>query len=115
MGLSQNGLSVNLTSMLDDQAQHIGYIIKQVMERGARYSQPTAEAEAAWVAEIRRLAISNVAFFEECTPGYYNAEGKIAQRGGGLNNESYSPGVNAFNRLLAKWRESGDLEGLELA
>ena len=47
MGLSQNGLSVNLTSVLDDQAQHIGYIIKQVMERGARYSQPTAEAEAA--------------------------------------------------------------------
>ena len=114
MGLSQNGLSVNLTSMLDDQAQHIGYIIKQVMDRGARYSQPTAEAEAAWVAEIRRLAINNVAYFEECTPGYYNNEGKIAERGGGLNNESYSPGVNAFNALLARWREDGQLEGLEL-
>jgi len=114
MGLSQNGLSVNLTSMLDDQAQHIGYIIKQVMDRGARYAQPSAAAEAAWVAEIRRLAVSNVAFFEECTPGYYNNEGKIAQRGGGLNNESYAPGVNAFNRLLAKWREDGVLDGLEL-
>jgi len=114
MGLSQNGLSVNLTSMLDDQAQHIGYIIKQVMDRGARYSQPSAAAEAAWVAEIRRLAVNNVAFFEECTPGYYNNEGKIAQRGGGLNNESYAPGVNAFNRLLAKWREDGALDGLEL-
>jgi cyclohexanone monooxygenase len=114
MGLSQNGLSVNLTSMLDDQAQHIGYIIKQVMDRGARYAQPSAAAEAAWVGEIRRLAINNVAFFEECTPGYYNNEGKIAQRGGGLNNESYAPGVNAFNRLLAKWREDGALDGLEL-
>ncbi len=114
MGLSQNGLSVNLTSMLDDQAQHIAYIIKQVQDRGARYSQPSAEAEAAWVAEIRRLAINNVAFFEECTPGYYNNEGKIAQRGGGLNNESYAPGANAFNALLAKWREGGKLEGLEL-
>jgi hypothetical protein len=49
MGLSQNGFSVNLTSMLDDQAQHIGYIIKQVIERGARYAHPTEEAEAAWV------------------------------------------------------------------
>ena len=115
MGLSQNGLSVNLTSMLDDQAQHIGYIIKEVMARGARYSEPTAEAEAAWVAEIRRLAINNAAFFDACTPGYYNNEGKLAERGGGLNGESYAPGANAFNALLAKWRESGDLAGLELA
>ncbi len=73
-----------------------------------------AEAEAAWVAEIRRLAVNNVAFFEACTPGYYNNEGNIAQRGGGLNNESYAPGANAFNALLAKWREGGKLEGLEL-
>jgi len=114
MGLSQNGLSVNLTSMLDDQAQHIGYIIKEVMSRGARFSEPTAEAEAAWVAEIRRLAVSNAAFFDACTPGYYNNEGKLVERGGGLNGESYAPGANAFNALLAKWRESGDLAGLEL-
>ena len=112
MGLSQNGLSVNLTSMLDDQAQHIGYIIKQVIDRGARYSQPTEEAEAAWVGEIRRLAINSAAFFEACTPGYYNNEGKVV-RGGGLNGESYAPGVNAFNALLSKWREQGDMEGLE--
>jgi cyclohexanone monooxygenase len=113
MGLSQNGFSVNLTSMLDDQAQHIGYIIKQVMERGARYVHPTAEAEAEWVAEIRRLAINTAAFFEACTPGYYNNEGNVV-RGGGLNGESYSPGANVFNALLAQWREKGDLEGLEL-
>jgi cyclohexanone monooxygenase len=113
MGLSQNGFSVNLTSMLDDQAQHIGYIIKEVIERGARYSHPSAEAEAAWVAEIRRLAINTAAFFEACTPGYYNNEGNVV-RGGGLNGESYSPGANVFNALLARWREKGDLEGLEL-
>ncbi len=114
MGLSQNGFSVNLTSMLDDQAQHIGYIIKQVMERGARYAHPTVEAEAAWVAEIRRLAINAAAFFDACTPGYYNNEGHLVQRGGGLNGEAYSPGANAFNALLAKWREGGQLDGLEL-
>jgi cyclohexanone monooxygenase len=113
MGLSQNGLSVNLTSVLDDQAQHIGYIIKQVTERGARYSQPTEEAAAAWVAEIRKHQVNNQAFFEACTPGYYNNEGHVV-RGGGLGGESYAPGANAFNRLLANWRDKGDLEGLEL-
>jgi cyclohexanone monooxygenase len=114
MGLSQNGLSVNLTSMLDDQAQHIGYIIGEVMQRGARYSQPTEAAEAAWVGEIRRLAVNNRDFFEACTPGYYNNEGQLANRSGGLNNETYAPGANAFNALLAAWRKQGDLAGLEL-
>jgi cyclohexanone monooxygenase len=113
MGLSQNGFSVNLTSMLDDQAQHIAYIINETSKRG-RYSQPTTEGEAAWVATIRALAVMNTAFFEECTPGYYNNEGQLASRGGGLNGEAYAPGANAFNALLAQWRATGDLEGLEI-
>ncbi len=113
MGLAQNGLSVNLTSVLDDQAQHIAYIIGQVIQRGARYSHPTAAAAEAWVAEIRRLAVNNAAFLESCTPGYYNNEGNVV-RGAGLGGETYTPGANAFNALLARWREKGDLEGLEL-
>ena len=27
--------------------------------------------------------------------------------------QAYAPGINAFNALMAKWREKGDLEGLE--
>ncbi len=61
-----------------------------------------------------RLAINAAAFFDACTPGYYNNEGHLVQRGGGLNGETYSPGINAFNALLAKWREGGQLDGLEL-
>ena len=113
MGLGQNGLSVNLTAVLDDQAQHIAYIISEVIARNARYSQPTTEAEAEWVATIRSLAGMNTAFFEACTPGYYNNEGKVSERGG-LNSETYTPGVNAFNAVLAEWRATGELPGLEL-
>ena len=113
IGLSQNGFSVNLTAVLDDQAQHIAYIINEVMARGARYSHPTKESEAQWVATIRSLAVGGVAFFEACTPGYYNNEGKVGQQGG-LNTEAYAPGANAFNALMAEWREKNDLEGLEL-
>jgi cyclohexanone monooxygenase len=101
--------------VLDDQAQHIAYIINTINERGLHYAQPTAEAEAEWVATIRKLAVGNIEFFEACTPGYYNNEGHIASRGGGLNGETYAPGANAFNRMLAAWREQGDLEGLETA
>ena len=113
MGLGQNGLSVNLTAVLDDQAQHIAYIINEVTARNARFSHPTEEAEAEWVKTIRSLSMSNTEFFEACTPGYYNNEGKVGERGG-LNTEAYAPGANAFNRLLAEWRGTDELPGLEL-
>jgi len=113
LGLGQNGFSVNLTAVLDDQAQHVAYIINEVMARGAQYSQPTVEGEAEWVATIRSLAAMNRTFFEACTPGYYNNEGKVGERGG-LFTESYAPGANAFNEVLAAWRAKGDLAGLEL-
>ncbi len=114
VGIGQNGLSVNMTSMFDDQARHITYIIKEVLDRGASSVQPTSEAEDTWVAEIRRLSSANRAFLEACTPGYYNSEGKFDRAVGTLVGESYAPGANAFNALLAEWRAKGDLEGLEL-
>jgi cyclohexanone monooxygenase len=36
------------------------------------------------------------------------------ERSGGLNGQTYTPGINRFNALLAEWRAKGDLEGLEL-
>jgi cyclohexanone monooxygenase len=115
VGLGQNALSVNFTAMFDDQARHVAWIIHEAMARQARTVQPTAEAEDAWVAEIRRLSLMNRAFLEACTPGYYNQEGKVGSGApGGLAGESYGPGLNPFNALLAEWREKGDLDGLEI-
>ena len=79
----------------------------------ATQPSPTAEAEAEWVATIRSLAYLNTAFFEACTPGYYNNEGKVGEPGGFIS-EIYAPGANAFNELLGQWRETGELTGLEL-
>ncbi len=115
LGQSQNGGSVNLTSVLDDQAQHVSYIIKQIMDRGARYAQPAKQAETEWVAEINRLAVVAARFLAACTPGYYNNEGHFGEPGSAsLGAGAYAPGINAFNALMARWREQGDLEGLEL-
>jgi cyclohexanone monooxygenase len=112
IGIGQNGLSVNMTAMFDDQARHIAYIIKEVTDRGAIAVEPTAEAEEAWVEVIRSVAILNRDFQNACTPGYYNNEG--GERSGGLNGQTYTPGINKFNDLLAEWRAAGDLAGLQL-
>ena len=113
IGINQNGLSPNMTAMFDDQAVHVSYIINEVMKRGADEVEVTEEAEQAWVEEIIKLAGSGAqAFLMECTPGYYNREGQGT--GGNMQNSPYAPGINAFNALLAKWRDKGDLEGMEV-
>jgi cyclohexanone monooxygenase len=112
IGINQNGLSPNMTAMFDDQAVHVGYIIEEVGKRGMTTVEATEEAEQAWVEQIVALAGTGAtAFLEECTPGYYNREG---QGSANMQNSPYAPGINAFNALLAAWRDKGDLEGMEL-
>ena len=114
IGINQNGLSPNMTAMFDDQAVHVSYIIDEVQKRGATTIEVDAEAEKAWVEEIVRLAGGgNAEFLEACTPGYYNREGQVG-KGVSMQNSPYAPGINAFNDLLARWREAGTLEGMTL-
>jgi len=114
IGINQNGLSPNMTAMFDDQAVHVSYIIDEVMARGKDTVEVTTEAEDAWVEEIVRLAGTGAtAFLEECTPGYYNREGTV-KSGATRQNSPYAPGINAFNALLERWRQAGDLDGMAL-
>ncbi|MBO0731207.1 MAG: NAD(P)/FAD-dependent oxidoreductase, partial [Acidimicrobiaceae bacterium] len=109
IGVSQNAFSVNMTSMFDDQARHIAYVIAQTMQRGATTVEPTQEAQDDWVALINGFYVGGFSFLEACTPGYYNSEG--SPRAGSAFFGAYTPGINAFNRLLEEWREQGDMEG----
>ncbi len=113
IGINQNGLSPNMTAMFDDQAVHVSYIIDEVMKRGKQVAEVTTDAESEWVTQIVNLAGTGAsAFLQDCTPGYYNREGKGT--GGNMQNSPYAPGINAFNALLADWRQQGDLAGFDL-
>ncbi|HJQ15390.1 MAG TPA: NAD(P)/FAD-dependent oxidoreductase [Allosphingosinicella sp.] len=109
MGISQNAFSVNMTAMFDDQARHIAYIISEVKRRGGDYVEPSVEAQEAWTRTIHSHAPLNAEMYQSCTPGYFNNEGSWR---GGLHEETYAPGVNAFNALLEEWRQEGNLAGL---
>ena len=80
--LRQAGIPVNYPHMLGEQSKHIAYIIRHAIERGARTIEVSEEAEAEWVATVIRLARLGQQFLEDCTPGYYNNEGKPGERSG---------------------------------
>ncbi|PGH51473.1 NAD(P)/FAD-dependent oxidoreductase [Streptomyces sp. Ru87] len=105
LGPLQNASSVNFVHVLDEQATHVAEVVAAARERGARRVEPTAEAEAAWVATIREKAPDLYAFQAECTPGYYNNEGMPRRR-----SESYGDGPVAFHALLREWRANGGLD-----
>ncbi len=112
VGVSQNAFDLNMTSMFDDQARHVSYVIAETMRRGARTVEPTEQGVDEWVGLINSFYVGGGGFLESCTPGYYNNEG--TPTGGSGFFGAYTPGPAAFNRLLEEWRATGELPGMEL-
>ncbi|MFC8225931.1 flavin-containing monooxygenase [Streptomyces sp. NPDC057287] len=100
LGPLQNASAVNYVHILDEQATHVAEVVAESREREARFVEPTVEAQDAWVATIRQKAASLHEFQAECTPGYYNNEGRPRAR-----SESFGDGPVAFHELLRAWRE----------
>ncbi|HUW02810.1 MAG TPA: NAD(P)/FAD-dependent oxidoreductase [Acidimicrobiales bacterium] len=113
MSQTQGGFTVNYPHMLDELSTHIAAIVAHALEHDHHVVEATADAEEAWVQEILRNAGARGDFLEECTPGYYNNEGKPSERA--MQNASYGRGPIAFFDLLTDWRTSGDFEGVEFS
>src|SRR6476469_8102707 len=114
-GFIQGGVSANTTAMFEQQAEHIAYIIAEAVKRKATTVEPSIQAQEAWGATIKEVAMDTSAFDLSCTPGYYNNEGRGFGEGvRSFLGDYFMPGFYAFDDLLKQWRENGDLDGLEL-
>ena len=66
---TQSGITANFPHMLDEQSKHIAYIIDEARRaRAARWSEPTAEAEEAWVQTIVASARMRQTFQSSARP-----------------------------------------------
>ena len=70
--------------------------------------------EQAYVDEVHRLSRIGERFYQECTPGYYNAEGAPESGAGFLLQDVRRRDALRFFDLLDAWRDEGSLRGLEL-
>jgi cyclohexanone monooxygenase len=113
LGFTQTAITISVPQALGEQARHVVHMVTEARARGAEVLEPTAEAEQAYVDEIRSLARLGLRFYSECTPGYYNSEGAAGNRQGFFS-EMYGLGPIRFFEVLAEWRAKGDLEGLAL-
>ena len=113
LGFTQTAITISVPQALNEQANHVAHIVSQTRNRGHAVLEPTAQAEAAYVDEIRSLMRVGQRFYEECTPGYYNSEGAKGNRTGFFS-EMYGAGPLKFFDKLEAWRAEGRMEGLEL-
>ena len=109
----QSGFSVNFTHMLNEQALHLAHLMSHCAAEGIDLVETTEEAEDEWVRTIIANSTNNREFLEACTPGYYNNEGRPAERA--IQNGSFGRGPVAFIRIIEAWREAGDFAGLRLS
>jgi cyclohexanone monooxygenase len=112
MGPQQAGFTVNFPHLLDQESRHIAWIVAHCLERGIRTIEASEAAEAEWVDTVVRLARVGRQFLEECTPGYYNNEGKLSERA--AQNGFFGGGSIEFFRILRDWRAEGGLKGFEI-
>jgi len=112
MSNSQSGFTANYPHMLNEQSKHLSYIIRECGARQVRVVEASQQAEDEWIQTIIDSAMLRQKFQEECTPGYYNNEGKPSDLA--ARNGFYGHGPIAFVNLLEAWRSDGTLKGLEL-
>ncbi len=109
---AQSGFTVNFPHAMSEQATHIAYVIRQSLDNDIKAVEVSAEAEDAWVQEVISLARFSESFQAQCTPGYYNNEGKPNPLS--VRNGPYGGGSDAYFKRLAEWRDEGSMEGMTI-
>ena len=115
LGLTQGATTTNVPHMLQEQSDHVTYIVSRALAEGLTRFEATVEAEAQWQEEIAAVNRARRSFQEQCTPGYFNAEGRAAtDTRSGITSGSYRPSTRFF-RMWQDWRDAGDFEGLTVS
>lgn len=112
MGIVQSGFTVNFMHIIDQQAKQIAYTIHKCLEEGIDVLEVSEQEEAKWTQEIFNRGDKTIEFAMNCTPGYYNGEGKVsptARQDGFF----FGDQPDDFVKILDAWRESDDLPGME--
>ncbi|MFI0356947.1 flavin-containing monooxygenase [Actinomadura sp. 9N407] len=100
----------NIPHNLTEAGRTVALTIKHALDNGYSEVEPSKEAEDAWI----DLLLSGKPLIErpaDCTPGYYNNEGRPSPRA--RFSVGHPQGPMAFFKHIAEWRTTGDFQGLD--
>jgi cation diffusion facilitator CzcD-associated flavoprotein CzcO len=99
-GLKQAGITWNIVFMNRRQAEHFAALVKRCLDTGVNFDV-TSEAEDRWQEVLQDKEMKDTSFLRECTPGYYNNEGKNERDSIWVSN--YGGGPFEYMDILRDW------------
>jgi cation diffusion facilitator CzcD-associated flavoprotein CzcO len=104
----------NITHNLVEAGTTVAAIIAHAAACEAETVEVTDQAEQAWIDLLDGTGTSIFGNLD-CTPGYYNNEGKPMGRRERLGASGYPAGPVAYFAYIENWRSNGEFAGLEFA
>jgi cation diffusion facilitator CzcD-associated flavoprotein CzcO len=101
----------NVPHNLTEAARTIAMVVSHARMLGAKEIEVTKDAEDRWV-ELLLTGLGRMIGSPDCTPGYYNNEGREPGPAAKLN-VGYPAGATAYFKYIEAWRNTGQFEGLE--
>jgi cation diffusion facilitator CzcD-associated flavoprotein CzcO len=111
--LGQGGNFIaNVPHNLTDAASTVTAVIGHMAASGYAKVEASQLAQDAWQELLAPNPVMS-SFLADCTPGYYNNEGRGPSPHSVLT--GYSRGAPAYFRYIEQWRSSGEFDGLEFS
>jgi len=101
----------NVPHNLTEAARTIAMMVGHARKKGFKEIEVTREAEDKWV-ELLLTGAGRMIGAPDCTPGYYNNEGREPGPAAKLN-VGHPAGAVAYFKYIDAWRQSGEFEGVE--
>ena len=106
-GVEQAAISTNLPHVTSRQAGHVAALIAGFLQAGVTVAEVTAEAEQRWADELARVHVDRSRYDAECTPSYYNNEGKLDDPRPTVTGGQYGRGPIGYLAVLREWAATG--------
>ena len=106
-GLKQAGITWSITFMNRRQSEHFAAVVKRCLDEDIASFDVKPEAEQRWLNVLREKSMKDITFLQECTPGYYNNEGKNQRDSIWLSN--YGGGPFEYMEVLTDWQKDGGM------
>ncbi|QIG98413.1 MULTISPECIES: flavin-containing monooxygenase [unclassified Bradyrhizobium] len=101
----------NVPHNLTEAARTIALMVGHAKDNGFKEIEVSKEAEDRWV-ELLLTSVGRMIGGPDCTPGYYNNEGREPGPAAKLN-VGHPSGALAYFKYIDGWRNSGQFEGVQ--
>jgi cyclohexanone monooxygenase len=109
-GLTQTGATTSVTHMLQEQVEHITWVVQHAEKLGITSLDANPDVEEDWIEAVRAKNAARRHLQVACTPGYFNNEGKPEDERSAISAGLFYPAQDFFD-MLQEWRDAADFPG----